>query len=433
MHEFRWMAPLRVGFTSSPGVMDREPGRYRAMWDQLAERVVDRRWTLHRSSKEEAAPLGWSKADADTLDRSLQVVTGSLDPADFPAREGLEVIELSWSLYDHGVFLAEGRLRTTADVDERTLRDADHWEAAVQRVGEDLARHCAEVEHATLSRELLRLRDAESLLVMEDMEIGRPLWVTRSLAFDESAPGAAEFARAWVSTIDGHHRDAVEELIRGERPLVAQWMNHIYRPELQDPVQLSWRALQKAQFFWSAMTWVDDSLRQILAWSMADHGDVSVRQLRQELRATMNQAQELLMLRAEVRQRVSRRSHEEMQRFLGVWEYAELLETPVREKVEICKERLSALSEDRAARSAMITDIILMCIGVTSVLATAIALVQFGRDAGQDPAQSVFDLGNGSITSWLSSQSMDAILIISLVLSVCLVGVFIWKRRQSIS
>ena len=81
----------------------------------------------------------------------------------------------------------------------------------------------------------------------------------------------------------------------------------------------------------------------------------------------------------------------------------------------------------------MFTDIILMSIGVTSVLATAIALVQFGRDAGQDPSQSVFDLGNGSITSWLSSQSMDAILILSLMLSIVLVAVFIWKRRQSLS
>jgi hypothetical protein len=80
----------------------------------------------------------------------------------------------------------------------------------------------------------------------------------------------------------------------------------------------------------------------------------------------------------------------------------------------------------------MFTDIILMSIGVTSVLATAIALVQFGRDASQDPSQSIFDLGNGSITSWVSSQSMDGILIISLLLSIVLIVVFIWKRRQSI-
>lgn len=433
MHEFRWMAPLRVGFSSSPGIMDREPERYRALWDRLAERVEDRSWTIHRSSQTDTAPLGWSKADADLLPRPLQVVTGTIDPPTLPLCGDLEVTELSWSLYDHGVLLVEGSFRTAAHVDDATLRDADHWEAAVQRAGEDLSRHCAEQEYAALTEQLGRLADAEALLELEEREIGRPLWVTRSLAYDACASGAEDFARAWVSSIDAHHRDAVEELIRGERPLVAQWMNHIYRPEMTEQVRLSWHALQKAQFFWSAMTWVDDSLRQILAWSMADHGDVSVQALRNELRATMNQAQELLMLRADVRQHVSRRSHEEMQRFLGVWEYAELLESPVREKVDICKERLTALAEDRAARSAMFTDIILMSIGVTSVLATAIALVQFGRDAGQDPSQSAFDLGNGSITSWLSSQSMDAILVISILLSICLVGVFIWKRRQSIS
>ncbi|MDN5726063.1 MAG: hypothetical protein L0G99_09070 [Propionibacteriales bacterium] len=412
---------------------------YRDFWISMSRQMQRSRqadgtqWELPRTVLPTDTRLGWSKAAADTLPRPLEVIIATEEVDGTRVLEGLVVTELSWRLHDHGVLLVEGRLRTAAGTEAAVLGDANHWEGAVQRAGRELSRSCAERVNSLLAEEVSRTDDAGKLVDLEQLGVGEPLWVTRSLAFDPLDETGADFARAWVSGIDAHHTVVVEDLIVGDVPLVAQWMNHVHRPDQPEPVELSWRALRKAQFFWSALHWVDDSLREILAWTMADRKDLSVRDLRLELRKAMIQAQELLMLRADVRQHVSRRTHEEMQRFLGIWEYTELLEDPVREKVEICKERLGSLAEDRAARSAMFTDIILMSIGVTSVLATAIALVQFGRDAGGDPSQSVFDLGNGTITSWLSSQSMDAILIISLLLSTVLVAVFIWKRRQSVS
>lgn len=432
MHEFRWMAPIQVGFSSAPGAMDRDPDAYRSFWDDVAKQVRRPNWTIHRATRPEV-PLGWSKATADTLPRSLAVVSGTLDHTIIPEQFDLEVAELRWSLHDHQVLLVEGRFRSADTTAPARLQDADHWENAVQAFGEVLAKKCADTEYGHLARVLTGMDEAAGFVQLEDLAIGRPLWVTRSLALDPEDSYSRTLARDWVSGIDDAHRLVVEEVIDGERPLVAQWMNHVFRTDRPDETDQSWSALQKAQFFWAAMQWIDDSLRLILAWSMADRAEVSVSDLRRELRATINQAQELIMLRAEVRQHVSRGTHVEMQRFLEFWEFDELLEEPVNQKVEICKERLTALAEDRAARSAMFTDIILMGIGVTSVLATAIALVQFGRDASQDPSQSIFDFGNGSITSWLSSQSMDAILIMSLLLSIVLVAIFIWKRRQSIS
>ncbi|QCR52264.1 hypothetical protein C1N80_00815 [Brachybacterium sp. SGAir0954] len=434
MHEFRWMAPIRVGFTSSPGILDREPARYRTFWDRVADRASDRPWSFPRaSSTDDLARIGWSKAAADVLHRPLEVVTGTLTAADVPAFPDLEVAELGWTLYDHGVLLVEGRLEVAATATAEHWDDAEHWEQAVQDAGRDLTRLCAELEYAALESILAAVPDHADLLMLEQVPVGEPLWVTRSLALDPADPSSHDLARRWVSEIDSFHREAIEEVISGERPLLARWLNHVYRPDRGAEVELSWNALKKAQFCWSAMHWIDQTLREILAWSMADHKDISVGSLRTALQAAMNQAQEQLMLMTDIRQQVSRQTHAEMQRFLGGWDYTELLETPVREKVDICQQRLEVLAEERAARSSIFTDIILMSIGVTSVLATAIALVQFGRDAGQDPSQSVFDLGSGSITSWVSSQSMDAILIVSLLLSIVLVVVFIWKRRQSIS
>lgn len=434
MHEFRWMAPIRVGFTSPPGIMDRDGTRYGEFWDRVAREVGRTPWTFHRASDTGSEHrVGWSKADADSLRRPLEVVSSGMAPADAPSVRDLVVTELRWTLFDHGVLLAEGRVTVADGIDPALIDDPDHWEIAVQEAGRTLARYCAESDIGELMRVLDRIPGHAEFVELEEVDVGGPLWVTRSLALNTGSLRSQDFARAWVGGIDDYHRSAIEDLIAGSIPLVARWMNHVYRPDRPREVERSWRSLVYAQFFWAAMHWIDDSLREILAWSMAERKKVSVSSLRTALRAVMNQAQELLMLRADVRQRLSRATHDEMQRFLGAWEYVELLEDPVHDKLEICKVSLESLAEDRAARSSMFTDIILMSIGVTSVLATAIALVQFGRDAGQDSSQSVFDLGNGSITSWVSSQSMDAILIVSLILSMVLLIVFIWKRRQSIS
>lgn len=432
MHEFRWMAPIRVGFTTSPGAMERNPDEYRSFWDQVKTNLAEPGWAIHRTSQQET-PLGWSKADSDTLPHSLSVVSGSIDPTSLPARFQLVPTELEWTLFDHGVLLVWGKFRTDDDVTAELHTDPDQWEQAVQSFGEELTQSCARTEFQQLISAMEKIEEHGNFIDLEESEVERPLWVTRALILNPAEPQSCALARRWVSGIDEQHRTEIEAVIDGSQPLLAQWLNHVHRADQPEAIEQSWASLKKAQFFWAAMQWIDEDLRQILAWSMADRADVSVGDLKKKLRATVNRAQDLIMLRAEVRQHVSRTTHLQMQRFLELWEFEELLQEPVNEKVEICKERLSALAEDRAARSAMFTDIILMGIGVTSVLATAIALVQFGREASQDPSQSIFDFGSGSITSWLSSQSMDAILVLSLLLSLVLVTVFVWKRRQSIS
>lgn len=432
MHEFRWMAPIKVAFSTVPGVMERAPQKYQHFWTQVKDGLSDRGWIFHRTDDQET-PLGWSNASEDTLRRPLQVVTAPASIESLPEVPELEVTELSWTLYDHGVLLVEGLLRTAEGTSWADLHDRERWESVVQNAGEALTLRCQREGYGDLIDIVCSTPDAEAFVDLAGHDAARPLWVTRALMVDPEEPSSVEFARTWIADIDSDHRRMFEEVLEGSRSSVARWLNHVHRKDRQLQVDHLWNSLKKAQFFWSAMQGVDDTLREILAWSMAPRAEVSLQDLRHELRSTVDQAQELLMLRADVRQDVSRTTHAEMEEFLAFWEYRDLLEVPVRDKLDICKERLASLAQDRASRSAMFTDIILMSIGVTSVLATAIALVQFGRDASQDPSQSIFDLGNGSITSWLSSQSMDAILIISMLLSIVLIVVFIWKRRQNIS
>jgi hypothetical protein len=78
----------------------------------------------------------------------------------------------------------------------------------------------------------------------------------------------------------------------------------------------------------------------------------------------------------------------------------------------------------------MFTDIILLGIAMTSVLATALALTEFGRAVANDPEMAVYDFGRSSIVAWVAAQPADAILISSGVISVLIVLIYLFFRRD---
>ena len=108
-----------------------------------------------------------------------------------------------------------------------------------------------------------------------------------------------------------------------------------------------------------------------------------------------------------------------------------MLANPVRMKLEICQTRLDNMESDRARSASFFTDLILMVIGVTSILGTALAVVSLGRSASADPDQTVYDFGAGDLTTWISTQPIDVIILISTIISVLMVAGFIVARRRS--
>ena len=122
-------------------------------------------------------------------------------------------------------------------------------------------------------------------------------------------------------------------------------------------------------------------------------------------------AELIIMERRDVSKYLKRSVRAEMDAILGFWDYESVLEQSVRFKIETCDRRLSRLAAERAARASLFTDLILLGIGVTSILATAVALTEFGRVMGNDPEMNVYDLGRSSLVQWVASQPADTILI----------------------
>ena len=176
---------------------------------------------------------------------------------------------------------------------------------------------------------------------------------------------------------------------------------------------------------------IDSKLMRILAWAMANSDDISTKKLREQLRQAMDFAEALFLKKSEVGKYVNPTSREETERILRVWNFDEVLANPVKDKLQICQSRLDAIESERARSASFFTDLILMVIGVTSILGTALAVVSLGRSASADPDQTVYDLGAGDLTTWIATQPIDVILLISTIISVLMVIAFIMARKKS--
>jgi hypothetical protein len=115
---------------------------------------------------------------------------------------------------------------------------------------------------------------------------------------------------------------------------------------------------------------------------------------------------------------------------LAGWDFQRLIEEPVLYKVQVCEQRLADLAAKRAARSTLFTDLILLSIGVTSILGTALGVTEFGRMMAADPGLAGYDVTSGDATTWFASQPSDAILLGSGVVSLLLVALYFFFRRS---
>ncbi|OFL62583.1 hypothetical protein HMPREF2912_08015 [Corynebacterium sp. HMSC056E09] len=437
MAKFRWMAPIYLGITSSPGIRDRAKTDYLAFLKNTVQETELDSLVSPRSAADQRL-AGWAKAAASEHPWSQEVLEGTQRIQHPEAADGIELVgEIAeWTLYDHGVLIATGQV----DVDDSLIRKCvesgdinpvedqirEYCEATTKTLAEDISRALID----TWSKKLNK--NAEQFVALDSYVAAEPLWVTRAIQLPRSNDLLTRFAQLWVSGVDDENIAEFDELKKGTRAQVARWMNHIHALEYPETNNAKWSALKHAQFFWAALQKVDHRLRSILNTSMAPKGENALPKLRHELNDSVNSAIEFILMYDEYRQYSSRQKMNYVNQYLKAWNFEDDLYTPVNRKIELCKAQLDHLATQQQEQSAVVTDVILLGIGLTSLLATAVGLVQFGRDAASDPEQTMFDLGSGSITSWLSSQPMDAVVLLSLAISMLLMFLFAWHRRQGL-
>ncbi|NEK84592.1 hypothetical protein GCU60_02265 [Blastococcus saxobsidens] len=473
--QLRVLAPTVVDHTTVPGAAVREPERYARFWTSQQE-PVDR--LLHRLAPAPAGQPGTEPAPPVVrlehvrpasaanryrvisdlaVDLPVHVLTGSLRPEHLPeAFAGRDpalcggVREITLRLHDHGILLVE----LLVDVDawlagrEEPLEEClDLLQDAAVALGAAVAR---EAVHRYLDPVLALLREADrgdDVLAPAARPgdgaglFGEVLWVTRSLVVGRADADCEAVVRHWlkdVAAVRGEQAPPVERLVTGEIDHLARWLNYVFLDGSAAggtmlPGQRftdSWEAMRYAQFFYAALDVVDTRLSKILADSAAATARWELAQLQEQLVGLSRRAELVVMDRQALAKHLKRAVRVEMDQILDLWDYAELVEAPVLFKIGICDRRLAELAARRTARSSLVTDLILLGIGVTSVLGTALALSDFGRTMASDPGMARYDIGRNSVTAWFAAQPADALLLISATVSAALVVLYLLFRRN---
>lgn len=473
MTQLRILAPVVVDYYAVPGASLRDPLGYARFWAAQQPAVDELVRALSPASTDEAGPpppavvLEHTQAtsslnlyrtiDDHAVERTLHVLTGTLRPEHLPeeftgAVDVLHrgVTEISFRLYDHGLMLLEmlanvGPLAAPAGELEAQL---DTLQAQAVAMGEQVARLVVR-RYVDPVLNLLRRADREERLIVTatptgdpvTAEFGEPLWVTRSLVVDPSEPGAERAVRHWVKDVvtPGDDGDPTDRLLNGELNHLVRWLNYVFvdrtgaggRMLPGEPFRDQWDALRYAQVFYGVLDRIDSRLSKILADSAAAGSRWELEQLKGQLMSLSNRAELIIMERWDLSKYLKRAVRAEMDAILEFWDYENLLEQPVRFKIGICERRLAELAARRTNRSAMFTDLILLGIAVTSILGTALAVTEFGRSIANDPEMAVYDLGRSSIVEWIAAQPADAIVVSSGVVSVLLVILYLFFRRDN--
>lgn len=429
--KFRLVSPLRVDCLFQPGIEFREVEATFKFWDSVAAEVDAehiRKLPSDTGFQYESTQSIEIPNDISVMKKRVEIERECLHGID----NELSLESVEWSLCDFGILLVEISLGLNLDQRqpgsvEQTVQQAASW---VNR--EIIFREYEELRNAILGKDRY-----EEFVVFDGGKKIENAWASRAFIFDpsdkEHLSAQTDFAREWVGG-SGDKRQIVEKLARGEINHYAEWMNYIYVKETASnatELRESWKALLRAQFFYSAMGRSDTKLMDILSWAMSRSEDISTTKLRDQLRREMDFAEALFLKKSEVGKYVNPSSRKETERILEGWDFEDVLEKPVEAKLQICQTRLDNIDSERARSAGFITDLILMVIGVTSILGTMLAVVSLGRGTSSDPNQTIYDFGAGDVTTWIATQPVDVILIISTMVSLIMIMAFVVARKKS--
>lgn len=456
MSALRILAPILVDFHVVPGSNLREPAQYARFW-QSAQSLCQTLWMdvplaerpelfFHHASRFDEANL-YQDISRYSGGTTKEIFSGSipakaLDLSRERTLDGLLPIEsVRFDTFDHGLMLLDVVVplelyRASLGFSPKALDDLESWAVEMgERISRAVERQVIAPVVGALRRAQPRFEVLEPAAsnLSDPRELGRPLWVTRSLYLEPSGETIRPALRHWLSNTGPASESIADSLADGSAGSSVMWLNYAFispsPTEASAGQEACWAGLRQAQYFYGALDRIDTLLARVLAESGAESAPAQLERLRRALMRLSRRAEQIVMDRQRVSRYLPRDVRKEMDRILDTWDHDRLLQEPVNFKVEVCHRQLAELERRRSARAGVVTDLILLCIGITSILATALAISDFGRETALDPRLTGMD-GSG-LVGWIAAQPADAILVASTVISLAAIGVYFYFRSHS--
>jgi hypothetical protein len=485
---YKLLAPMHSPFALEPGRNLNEPVKYSEFWDlaserksELAEHVsleqmglgvnLERLHFLHTSSGWQSPYNRYRTLQSNSLERSIELMQMTLERPPLvgelakQAGDTLEAMLLDrvhWitcRVYDNNIALMEididlGDWISRMKVGE-VPEQLDNLQDAGVKIAAELARRFGEELLFPLTRWLDDIgRDRKSVpdtrlsnRTLSTNRFGELLWTTRTLIFQRGdGKNRAAAIRHWLKD-SGVTKEGELTPLHDSGAHMTRWLNYLYRENAYPEEGLfrtdtdgrrlpfcdTWESMLIAQYYYSALDVLDQHLTFILAKALDSDAKIRMVDLQSILERTIQKAN-LLMLRIHDDGKYLKRTvKDELDEILDFWNFETVVVDPVREKTQLCQERLTLLHEQSASKSALYTDLILLGIGIFAIFEFFLNIVVYGRSMVTDVDLATYDVNSVNVVHWLSEQPTDVTLVLSAGLSVLVLAFyFYFRRRQSV-
>jgi hypothetical protein len=273
-------------------------------------------------------------------------------------------------------------------------------------------------------------------------------WVTRSLLFEPTdRKNDEEVIDHWLK--DSGDSDLVKTVKKDKKACAIKWLNYLFREEsfrrektTQDTIDYEvpfcdrWEAMLFSQYYYAAFEAINDSLHTTLSESYINKnigkGKKSLmkelnRRLENDLIATNLTILEYHNNFGYYKRDVSNYMKEIMKN----WEFEEAILDLVKEKTELCEQRMDKLHQKASAKSALYSDLLLLGIAVTSVVAFMFQVIEYGRTISHNADLAVYESNSFNVVKLVSERPTDFVVSLSLIIIILLfIGYYFFRRIQ---
>lgn len=448
---------------------------------------------LHRRSRREEQHSRFRSVDKDSLTRPLPILIFEVSPdnpvaavcwqkviAQFTDQQELlnkmQLIgnSINISLYDNCVALLQMDFDITKIMNEQKQEELanllDLIQAAGIKMGEYLSRDLYQDSIKPFLQHLLELdNEASRFIVNENFQFKRALnnavllpsstvdnhvivvnWVTRTLLVEsQDKQNLPKVIEHWLK--DCGDQQIIDDARDNSAACAIRWLNYLFREDAYSwktdgngeinytaPFSDEWQAMMNAQYYYATFEALNDSLRSTLSFAYQSSGRMKQKTI-SHLR-TLNRALERDIVAANLAiieyhnnfGYYNRNVGNVMKQIMAGWDFDEAILSQVKHNISLCEQRIAELHQKAASRSGFYSDILLLGIAVTSIVAFLFQLIEYGRNMSNDANLAIYESNSWNLVEFVSERPTDFIITLSLGIIIVLFVLYSWFRRVKV-
>lgn len=294
---------------------------------------------------------------------------------------------------------------------------------------------------------------ANAILTHESTEDNQSIvvnWVTRTLLVEaKSENNLKTIIDHWLK--DCGDQTTIDTVRHDPDACAIRWLNYLFREnayawpknrqgevEYSQPFCDEWQAMLNAQYYYAAFEALNDSLRATLSIAYQNinkNGYKTIgalRKLNRKLETDIIAANLAIVEYHNNYGYYNRNVGSVMKEIMKGWDFEEAILSQVKHNISLCEQRISELHQKAASRSDFYSDIILLWIAVTSVVAFLFQLIEYGRNMSNNANMAIYESNSWNLVEFISERPTDFIILLSLGIIILLFFLYSWFRRAKV-